>query len=240
MPKADIVNNTIKCQNCSISQLCIPYSLNNNELKQLDNIIERKRPLQKGQHIVNSGDAFSALYAVRSGSFKSYITSRKGEEQITSFHLPGDIIGFDAIRNTQHPSSSIALETSMVCEIPYATLDTLTSEMPALRQQILRLMSNEISFDQDLFFLLSKKTAEERLATFIVQLSNRFRSRGLSAFEFKLSMTRGEIGNHLGLTVETISRLLNRFKKANLLEINGKYIKIINLEKLTDIANLLT
>ncbi len=226
----------IHCQDCSISQLCIPLGLNSDELDELDNIIERKKPIQKGQELFKAGEGLKALYAIRSGSVKSYTISEQGDEQITGFHLAGDLIGFDAINTGNHPSFAQALETAMVCEIPYEILDDLSGKLPRLRQQIMRLMSNEINGDQQMILLLSKKTAEERLASFLHALSNRFYLRGFSAREFRLSMTRGDIGNYLGLTVETVSRLLGRFQKNRIIEVDGKYIRIVDLSALAALA----
>ena len=228
----------INCQDCSISELCIPYSLNETDLERLDQIIERKKPKQKGQLIFKAGQEMKSLYAIRSGSIKSYTITEQGDEQITAFHLAGDLIGFDGISTGNHPSFSQALETSMICEIPYDTLDQLSITMPKLRKQILRLMSTEIVNDQKMILLLSKKNAEERLATFIHDLSDRFSARGFSPYEFRLSMTRGDIGNFLGLTVETISRLLGRFQKSNLIEVKGKYICIVDKDALSKLASL--
>ncbi|AXQ15879.1 transcriptional regulator FNR [Shewanella algae] len=224
------------CHDCSMGTLCIPFTLNTNELDQLDNIIERKKPIQKGEQLFKSGDPLKSLYAIRSGTIKSYTITEQGDEQITGFHLAGDVIGFDGIHAQSHQSFAQALETSMVCEIPFNTLDELSGTMPKLRQQIMRLMSNEIMSDQGMILLLSKKNAEERLAAFISNLAARFGSRGFSPREFRLTMTRGDIGNYLGLTVETISRLLGRFQKAGLIEVKGKYITILDLEELDRLA----
>lgn len=226
----------IHCQDCSISQLCIPFTLNKHELDQLDNIIERKKPIQKSQLLFKAGDKLNSIYAIRSGTIKSYTISELGEEQITSFHLPGDLVGFDAIVNMQHPSFAQALETAMVCEIPFDILDDLSGKMPKLRQQIMRLMSNEIRADQEMVLLLSKMNAEKRLAAFIYNLSCRYAARGFSAREFRLTMTRSDIGNYLGLTVETISRLLGRFQKSGMLSVKGKYITINNMQELAELA----
>ena len=230
----------IHCQDCSISQLCIPFSLSDNELDQLDNIIERKKPIQKGEALFKAGDELKSLYAIRSGTIKSYTITEQGDEQITGFHLAGDLIGFDAIHRQHHPSFAQALETSMVCEIPFDILDDLSGKMPKLRQQIMRLMSNEIMGDQEMILLLSKEDAEERLAAFLHRLSTRFSERGFSAREFRLSMTRGDIGNYLGLTVETISRLLGRFQKLELIRVKGKYVTIIDGQALAELAGLPT
>lgn len=228
----------IHCQECSISTLCIPFTLNNQELDQLDNIIERKKPIQKSQIMFKAGDPLRSLYAIRSGTIKTYTISETGEEQITSFHLPGDLVGFDAITDMRHPSFAQALETAMVCEIPFEILDDLAGKMPKLRQQIMRLMSSEIKNDQAMILLLSKMNAEERLAAFINNLSLRYSSaRGFSSKEFGLTMTRGDIANYLGLTVETISRLLGRFKKSGILSVQGKFITITDIEKLRTLAD---
>lgn len=145
-------------QDCSISQLCIPFSLNAHELVQLDNIIERKKPVQKGQALFKAGDNLKSLYAIRSGTIKSYTITEQGDEQITGFHLAGDLVGFDAIGDLKHPSFAQALETSMVCEIPFETLDELSGKMPNLRLQIVRLMSDEIKGDQNMILLFRRKT----------------------------------------------------------------------------------
>ncbi|KFZ38361.1 transcriptional regulator [Shewanella mangrovi] len=226
----------IHCHDCSMGTLCIPFTLNNNELDQLDNIIERKKPIQKGEQLFKSGDALKSLFAIRSGTIKSYTITEQGDEQITGFHLAGDVIGFDGIHSLKHQSFAQALETSMVCEIPYNTLDELSGSMPKLRQQIMRMMSSEIMTDQGMILLLSKKNAEERLAAFINNLATRYGERGFSSKEFRLSMTRGDIGNYLGLTVETISRLLGRFQKMDLIEVKGKYITVLDNEALQTLA----
>ena len=227
---------TIHCQNCSISQLCLPFTLNEHELTQLNNIIERKKPVQKSQIIFKSGDELRSIYAIRSGTIKSYTLSESGEEQITAFHLPGDLVGFDAIMNMQHVGFAQALETSMICEIPFEILDDLAGKMPKIRHQIMRLMSHEIKSDQEMILLLSKMNAEEKLAAFLYNLSQRYAARGFSAREFRLTMTRGDIGNYLGLTIETISRLLGRFQKSGMITVQGKYIMINDMEMLEELS----
>ncbi|WP_348728371.1 fumarate/nitrate reduction transcriptional regulator Fnr [Rheinheimera texasensis] len=230
--------SSINCQHCGFSQLCLPFTLNDSELDKLDQIIQRKRPSHKGDHLFEAGKPLQALYAVRTGSFKTYTLTEQGEEQITGFHLPGDVIGFDAIGDQQHPSYAQALETAMVCEIPFNNLDQLLDQVPKLRQQLMRLMSQDIHGDQQMMLLLNRKTAEEKLAAFITNLAQRFGSRGFSRKEFRLTMTRGEIGNYLGLTVETISRLLGRFHKDELIHVDGKLISITNFEELSRVAGM--
>ena len=223
---------SIHCQNCSFSHLCLPVALNKTEIESLDDIIERKKPLHKGDTLIQTGDKFRSLFAVRTGSFKSFVTNTEGEEQITGFHFPGDIIGFDALRENKHQSYTSALETAMVCELPYETLDEMSVQFPKLRHQIMSFMSAEIKQDHDMIMLLNKRTAEERLLYFISHLSQRFEERGFSNREFHLTMTRNEIGNYLGLTIETISRLLSRFQKDNIIKVDGKLITILHFDRL--------
>lgn len=225
---------SIHCQTCSFSHLCLPLALNEEEMVSLDDIIERKRPLHKNDTLINAGDKFRSLYAVRSGSFKSFISDENGEEQVIGFHFPGDIIGFDALRAQQHQSYCQALETAMVCELPYDMLDEMSVRFPKLRKQILSFMSAEIKHDHDLMMLLNKRTAEERLMYFIAHLSSRFEERGFSPKQFNLTMTRNEIGNYLGLTVETISRLLTRFQNKGIIAVEGKLITILDFDLMED------
>lgn len=231
-------NCSIHCQNCSINQLCIPFTLSDHELLQLDNIIERKRPVQKSEVLFKSGDSLQSLYAIRAGTIKSYTLSANGEEQITAFHLPGDLVGFDAIMDMKHIGYAQALETSMICEIPFDILDDLAGKMPKIRHQIMRLMSSEIKSDQEMILMLSRMNAEEKLSAFLLNLSQRYAARGFSAREFRLTMTRGDIGNYLGLTIETISRLLGRFQKNGLISVQGKYITILKMEELIEMAGV--
>lgn len=222
----------LNCANCSLNQLCIPFSLDENELRKLDDVIERKKPFHKNDCITEAGQTFKSLYAIRSGSFKSYLVDDEGVQQITGFHLPGDVIGFDALAQQKHQTYCQALETSMVCEIPYTTMDELVEKMPKLRSQFTRLMSNEISSDQNMLMLLNKKNADERIASFLSSMSDRFSKRGLSKHSFRLTMTRGEIGNYLGLTVETVSRIFSKFQKQGFINVEGKLIEINDVEKL--------
>ncbi|MBU2072518.1 MAG: fumarate/nitrate reduction transcriptional regulator Fnr [Gammaproteobacteria bacterium] len=230
--------SAINCQDCGFSQLCLPFSLNDSEMTRLDDIIQRKRPLHKGDMLFEAGHAQKSLFAIRTGSFKTFTLTEQGEQQITGFHLPGDIVGFDGLNSQQHPSYAEALETAMVCEIPLPNLDTLLDQLPRLRQQMMRLMSQDIQADQQMMLLLNRKTAEQKLATFLSQLAQRYASRGFSASEFRLTMTRSDIGNYLGLTVETISRLLSKMDKEQLIGVDGKLITLRDAPALSKLAAL--
>jgi CRP/FNR family transcriptional regulator len=234
-PESNIVSLSqlkVACGQCMLSELCLPIGIDGEDLEQLDQIIHRSRPLKRGEHLFRQGDAFRAIYAVRSGSLKTYTVSDDGAEQITGFFLPGELVGLDAITAERHPGSARALETTSFCEIPFDQLEDLSGRLPSLRKQLLRLMSKEIVRDQDLLMLLAKKTAEERLAALLISLSTRFRERGFSASEFNLSMARNDIANYLGLAVETVSRLFTRFQEQGLLQANGKHVQILDLPAL--------
>jgi CRP/FNR family transcriptional regulator, anaerobic regulatory protein len=226
------------CKSCNLHDLCLPLGLDLADIDALDNIIKRRKPLQKGEYLFHNGTDFHAIYAVRSGSIKTYTESEQGDEQITGLYLPGELLGLDAIHNHQHPCSAIALETTSLCEIPFGTLEELSEKVPNLNHQLFRIMSKEIASDQTLLMLMAQKNAEERLAAFLVNLSSRLKQRNFSETEFFLSMSRKDIGNYLGLTIETISRTFSRFQSEGLLTTQRKYVNILKLHDLKAIAGL--
>ena len=224
------------CKDCSLATLCLPLSLDMQDLDTLDNIVKRGRPLKKGEFLFRQGDDFSSVYAVRSGSLKTFSVTDCGQEQITGFHLPSEFVGLSGMDTDLYPVSAIALETTSICEIPFDRLDELSATMPQLRRQLMRIMSREIRDDQQMMMLLSKKPSDERIATFLVNLSARFRARGYSPQQFRLAMSRNEIGNYLGLAVETVSRVFTRFQQNELLVAEGKEINLINLIEICALA----
>ena len=224
------------CKDCSLASLCLPLSLNLEDMDALDEIVKRGRPMKKGEFLFRQGDAFNSVFAVRAGALKTFSLSDGGDEQITGFHLPSELVGLSGMDSEIYPVSAMALETTSVCEIPFERLDELAVQLPQLRRQLMRIMSREIRDDQQMMLLLSKKTADERIATFRVNLSARFRARGFSANQFRLAMSRNEIGNYLGLAVETVSRVFTRFQQNNLLEAEGKEVHIIDPIELCALA----
>ena len=224
------------CKDCSLATLCLPLSLDMQDLDALDNIVKRNRPMKKGDFLFRQGDTFASVYAVRSGSLKTFSVTDCGQEQITGFHLPSEFVGLSGMDTELYPVSAIALETTSICEIPFDRLDELSASLPQLRRQLMRIMSREIRDDQQMMMLLSKKTADERIATFLVNLSARFRARGYSPQQFRLAMSRNEIGNYLGLAVETVSRVFTRFQQSGLLEAEGKEVNLINLIEICALA----
>lgn len=229
-------NSAISCGDCRLSSICLPISVHIDDIDKIDNIVKRGRPLQKGDYLFRAGEAFSSVYAVRSGSIKSLTLSDGGEEQITGFFLPGEVMGLDGIGHSKHTNSAIALETSAVCEIPFGQLTELSLQLPSLQNHFFQLMSREITHEQQLVTLLSKNTAEERVASLLLSISSRHQRRHLSGTRFRLPMSRADIGSFLGLTVETVSRVFSRLQKLNIIEVDKKEINVIDLELLKNSA----
>lgn len=217
----------VACRDCSLFQLCLPVGIGPGDLDLLDRIIKRRRPIKRGEHLFQVDSPFQAIYAVRSGSIKTYVPTANGNEQITGFHLPGELLGLDAISTGHHPCAAKALETTSLCEIPFDKLEELSEQIPSLQHQLLRIMSKEILHDHNLLTLLGKKSAEERLAALLVSLSDRYQQRGFSPLEFNLSMSRNDIGNYLGMAVETVSRVFTRFQEEGLLKVERKHVHIL-------------
>ncbi|MEE4278040.1 MAG: fumarate/nitrate reduction transcriptional regulator Fnr [Halieaceae bacterium] len=226
------------CSNCRLAGICLPFSLEAKEVDQLDSIIQRGKPLQKGQHLYRESDRFESVFAVRSGTLKAYRTTDDGREQVTGFYFPGEILGMDGIANNAHASSARALETAAVCEIPFSSLEKLSATTPHLQRHFFQLMSREIAEDQQLITLLSKSSADERVAALLLSISARNARRKLSASHFRLSMSRVDIGNYLGLTVETVSRVFSRMQKLEALRVENKEIEILDLDALRKIADM--
>jgi len=226
------------CGTCRLASICLPLALESDDIAQLDEIIQRSKPLQKGQHLYREGDDFQSVYAVRSGTLKAYKTTDDGREQVTGFYFPGEIVGMDGISNNIHASSAKALETAAICEIPFTSLEKLSALMPSLQRHFFQLMSREITEDQQLITLLSKNSADERVASLLLSISMRNARRKLSATQFRLPMSRVDIGNYLGLTVETVSRVFSRMQKMNLLGVDNREIEILDIDGVRDISNI--
>jgi len=226
----------VTCTSCCLQGVCLPSNLGSRELERFDTIVAQKRKVARGAALYRSGDTFDALYAVRSGAVKSVGVSRQGDEKITGFYLPGEMLGLDSISPGRHPYDAIALEDSEVCVIPYAQLEQMAASTPGLQRQLFRALSSDISRDQGLMLLLGSMSAEQRLAAFLLSLSRRYQRLGFSASGFVLRMTREEIGNYLGVTLETISRLMSRFQRAGLIAVQQRDIELNDVDGLMELV----
>lgn len=229
-------DHNIACQECSLYRLCLPLGLHSNDLAKLDTIIKRSQSYSRGQPLFTVETPFKSIFVVRSGCFKTTVVATDGREQVTGFYFPGEFIGMDAIYEQSYQSTAKALESSTVCELPFERLQEFSSTIPQLQTQILNRLSRELSGDKSLMFLLGKKTAEEKLATFLLSMSKRFQDRGFSAKDFQLTMSRGDIANHLGLAVETVSRLFTRFQEDGLISTQNKAISLQDIDKLKELC----
>jgi len=225
------------CSTCSLHELCLPAELSQEELDMFDRVFDRRRPVKRGDYLYRAGSALHSLFAIRAGFVKSSVMHEDGREQVAGFHMTGDLLGLDGISTNQHTCDTVALEDSELCEIPFLSLEKLSRELPALQHHFHRMMSREIVRDHGVMLLLGSMRAEERLAAFLISLSQRFAVRGYSPTEFHLRMTREEVGSYLGLKLETISRVLSRFQEEGLLEVRNKHIKIMMLEQLRELAS---
>ena len=233
---ADFSKIKVACSNCNLSELCLPRGLEPEELNMLESVVRQSKPLHRGDYIFRTGDPFRSLFAVHSGTIKLYTTTDSGDDQIMGFYFPGEILGFDAIENNQHACSAVALETSTYCAFSFNRLEDICNRIPGLQRQIFRLMSRELSSDNELLLTLSNKNAEGKIATFLVSLSHRFKRLGYSSSVFKLAMSRQDIGNYLGLTIETVSRIFSRLQRDNIIATARKNVEIKDHARLKNIC----
>ena len=224
------------CSTCGLRELCLPVGLSDGELDRLDDLIHLRRTVKKSQSIYRSGERFDALYAVRSGFVKTSVLLEDGRDQVTGFYMGGELIGMDGIGTEHHTCDAVALEDSEVCVIPFARLEDLSREVHALQHHFHKVMSREIVRDHGVMMLLGSMRAEERLAAFLVNLSQRFTARGYSPSEFYLRMTREEIGSYLGLKLETVSRVFSRFQDDGMVSVQQKHIRIIDIPRLKQVV----
>ena len=231
--------STIKtaCSNCNLRELCLPVGLDTEEMTRLDALISTRRRVRRGEAIYRVGSAFESIYAIRSGFFKTDILLEDGREQVTGFQMAGELLGLDGISTEAHTCNAVALEDSEICSIPFGRLEELSRDLHTLQHHFHKVMSREIVRDHGVMMLLGTMRAEERLAAFLLNLSQRFTARGFSASEFYLRMTREEIGSYLGLKLETVSRAFSRFQDEGLIAVQQKHIRIIEAAGLKKLLN---
>ncbi|HFC8517212.1 TPA: fumarate/nitrate reduction transcriptional regulator Fnr [Neisseria weaveri] len=220
------------CSTCSLKELCLPVGLRPMEFEQLDAVIRQSRRLKKGEYLFRAGEVFTSLFAIRTGFFKTTVASQDGRDQVTGFFMSGELVGMDGICSHVHSCDAVALEDSEVCELPFAHMEELGRQIPSLQTHFFRLMSREIVRDQGVMLLLGNMRAEERLAAFLLNLSNRLYSRGFAANDFILRMSREEIGSYLGLKLETVSRTLSKFHQEGWISVEHKHIRILDAQVL--------
>jgi CRP/FNR family transcriptional regulator, anaerobic regulatory protein len=236
-PGFTISHLKVACSNCNLRELCLPIGLSLNDIERVEDLVATRKRVKRGESLFRAGDRFESLYAVRLGFLKSTVMSSDGREQVTGFHMAGELIGMDGISSDKHSCDTIALEDTEVCVIPYDRIEEVASSVPALRNHFHRVMSREIVREHGVMLLLGSMHAEERLAAFLLNLSQRFEARGYSRSEFVLRMTRAEIGSFLGLKLETVSRVLSRFASEGLIDVKQKHVRILSTDGLRGIVS---
>ena len=215
------------CLGCSLRRICMPIDVADPEAKVLfEKLVASRIRLRKGDVLFRAGERFTALYAIRVGSCKTVALADDGDEQVTGLHLPGEIIGVEGIGNDVHVAQAVALEDTEVCVLPFERIEALAQRDTGFRRRLYRLLSSAIVRERSLSLMLGTMRAEQRLASFLLDLSSRYQMRGYSSTDFVLRMTREEIGSHLGLKLETVSRLFSRFAEEGLIEVQGRVIKL--------------
>ena len=240
--KEHFVNNVdpsrkfeVTCSSCNLRELCLTGGVCAEDLERVENIVYARRKVKRGESIFAAGDEFKSIYAIRAGFFKTSVVDDEGREQVTGFFMSGELLGLDGIGSGAHNGTATALEDSEVCVMPYAMIEEMARELPALQRHLHSVLAREIVRDHGVMMLLGSMRAEERLAAFLTNLSKRFTRRGFSASEFHLRMTREEIGSYLGLKLETVSRLFSQFQKDGLIAVEQKHVRIKDAERLGQI-----
>ena len=227
----------VACSNCNLRELCLPLGLSQDQMQRLDNLVAVRRRINRGDVLFRAGDAFQSLYAVRTGFFKTCVSSEDGRDQVTGFQMAGELLGLDGIGSDRHTCDSVALEDSQVCVIPYEQLEDLSREFSDLQRQFHKIMSREIVRDHGVMLLLGSMRAEERLAAFLLNLTQRLQARGFSGTALVLRMTREEIGSYLGLKLETVSRAFSKFQDDGVLEVKQRQVRVLDESALRQLVN---
>lgn len=223
----------VACSRCGLSELCLPRGLSREDTQRFEQIVHRSRPIQPGEHLFRAGDEFRSVASVRTGCFKSYVIDHEGQEQVLGFHLPGEVIGLDAIHSHSHTANVVALDTGAVCGLTFESVSGMARQLPELQNELFRIMSRRIS---ELETIAGDLSADQRIAMFLVSLSERFARRGYSESEFMLAMSRRDIASYLRLATETVSRVLARFQKCKVLRVDRKQVQVRDIEELRRLA----
>lgn len=225
------------CSQCSLHQLCLPAGIDSRELERLDEIVKRKRPIERGERLFRLGDSLQAVYVAREGAFKTITLTEEGEEQVIGFHLPGELIGLDALGSGAHRCEAVALGPAQVCEVPFDDLSTVAAQLPSLQMQLLRVIGQSVGRDHDHLEMLVRRQANERIALFLHGLGERLRHLGQSPTDIRLPMSREDIARFLGLALETVSRGFTRLQEDGVIAVHGRRVEIVDPVELNRLAH---
>ena len=230
---ADDGNELRFCSTCAFSQACLDEGMDKASLGDLHVLVEHIGPFRAGEHVFREGDPFEAIAAVRAGTVKTYVIDRDGHEHVQGFHLPGEVIGLNAIDGDRYPCNAVALDTVMLCRFSFPKISVLATRVPGLQRQLFRLLSRDIGRAA---LLAGDWSADQRLAAFLIGISRRLAARGFSATRFQLTMPRTDIANYLRLAPETVSRVLRRFQEDRLLQVDRRELELLDHDALETLA----
>ncbi|HEY8251890.1 MAG TPA: helix-turn-helix domain-containing protein, partial [Burkholderiales bacterium] len=225
----------VSCASCNLREICLPAGLCLDDLERVENMVYARRRIKRGEALFNAGAQFNAVYAIRSGFLKTSVLDSEGREQVTGFFMGGELVGLDGLGSGTYNGTAVALEDCEICVLPYARIEEMAREVPALQRHLHAVLAREIVRDHGVMLLLGSMRAEERLATFLLNLSRRFVRRGYSASDFHLRMTREELGSYLGLKLETVSRLFSQFQADGLIDVQQKHVRILDIAGLEQV-----
>jgi CRP/FNR family transcriptional regulator len=191
---------------------------------------------KRGDYLFRAGDPFNYFYVLNAGFVKTSYLSTDGREQTTGFHLRGDILGLDAVATGVYGCDAIALDVCDVLAIPYDVVLTCSQRNPELVHELYRAFSSEIRNDRDLMLSTRSLPATGRVAAFLLEMSIRFAARGFSPTELQLRLTREEIGDMLGLKLETVSRAFSHFAHLGLISVFLREIVLLDRKGLLDMV----
>ncbi|MGY3265023.1 helix-turn-helix domain-containing protein [Lysobacter sp. HA35] len=236
-PAIDVVTLRHDCAHCSLQQLCLPAGIGREGLEELEQIVRRKRPVEAGERLFRQGDRMGAVFVARDGAFKTVVVSEDGEERVLGFHLPGELIGLDALGTGHHRCEAVALTLANVCEVPFEELGDVASHVPALHRQLMRIIGQSVGRDQDHLEILSRRQANERIALFLHGLIERLRTIGEPTERVRLPMSREDIARFLGLALETVSRGFTRLQEDGVIAVHGRKVEILDAAELERLAH---
>lgn len=225
------------CAQCSLHVLCLPAGIGASDLHQLDDIVRNRRPLMPGERLFRVGQSLGSLYVAREGAFKTVATDEDGNTQVLGFHLPGELMGLDALGDGHHGCDAMALTRATVCEIPMGELEAVCAKVPGLQRQLLRIIGQGINRDQGHMEMLGRRQANERMALFLHRLAERYRQVGRSGEAFTLPMSREDIASYLGMVIETVSRTLTRLQDDGIIAVRGRQVKILDAARLDAVVH---
>ena len=233
----DLARLRRSCADCALAQLCLPAGIDGDDLGRLEALVQKRRPMQRGDRLFRPGDALGSVFVASEGAFKTVVLSETGEEHVLGFPVPGELFGLDAVGSGTHRCEAVALEQAWVCELPFDTLAGVAMQLPSLQRQLLKVMGQSADRDRDLVDVLSRRQASERVALFLSGLAERYRRMGRSGVDVHLPMSREEIGRHLGLALETVSRGFSRLHEDGVIEVRGRRVQVLDPKRLQAAAS---